>query len=168
MRLLHLFLLFGLPALATAAPPLLTVTSPGHRLDLTAAEFSALPRTELTATDPHEKTGHRYAGVPLHEFLQRLAVPQGKQLRGTALQLAVLVRGADGYSAVFSVAELDADFGNARVLVSDRADDTPWNARFGPLRLIVPGDRFAARWVRNVCSMELITVGTVVPRPPHP
>jgi len=167
MRLLFRLLLpCLLPGWLLATGPVLTVTAPERSLAFTAAEFAALPRTELEAAEPHTKVGHRYAGVLLREFLHRLDVPRGKELRGAGQQLAVLVRGTDGYAVVFSAAELDEGFGNTPVLISDREDGAPWNERYGPLRLIVAGDQFAARWVRNVRSLELITVGTVVPRPP--
>lgn len=163
-RPLLFFLLLSSPLLD--AGPVLTVGAPERSLAFTGEEFAALPRTELVAAEPHSQAEHRYAGVLLREFLHRLDVPRGKDLRGARQQLAVLVRGADGYAVVFSAAELDEGFGNTPVLISDREDGVPWNERYGPLRLIVAGDRFAARWVRNVTSIELVTVGTVVPRPP--
>lgn len=166
LRLLPLLLL-ALTGFA-AEPPLLTATRAEQRLAFTAAEFATLPRSEATASDPHAKTEHRYSGVTLREILTRLAVPTGKDIRGAAQQLAVLVRGADGYAVVFSLSELDAGYGDRQPLLCDREDGAPLSERHGPIRLIVPGDQFAARWVRNVSSIELITVGNVVARPKHP
>lgn len=170
MRSLFRILLLFLPALGglAAEPAWLTVTAAERQLAFTAAEFSALPRTELTATDPHAQAAHLYAGVSVRELLTRLGAPTGKAIRGAAQQLAVLVRGSDGYAAVFSLSELDAGYGNRQALLTDREDGAPLSERYGPLRLVVPGDEFAARWVRNVVSVELISVGTVVPRPARP
>ncbi len=151
-----------------AADPWLAATAADRQLAFTAEEFSALPRTELTATDPHAKAEHKYAGVAVRELLARLGVPTGKDIRGPAQQLAVLVRATDGYAVVFSLAELDPGYGNRPALLCDREDGNPLGERYGPLRLIVPGDQFAARWVRNVTSLELITVGAVAPRQAHP
>lgn len=169
MRLLfRVVLLLSAVAGFAAEPPLLTVTAADRKLAFTATEFAALPHTELTATDPHAKAEHRYGGVAVRELLARLDAPTGKAIRGAAQQLAVLVRATDGYATVFSLAELDEGYGNRQALLTDREDGNLLSERFGPLRLVVPGDQFAARWVRNVVSLELVTVGTVVPRPVHP
>lgn len=169
MRAVFRFLLLLLPIVGFAAEPAwLSVTAADRKLAFTREEFAALPHAELTAPDPHEKIEHRYSGVALRDLLARLEVPTGKSIRGAAQQLAVLVRGTDGYAVVFSLAELDEDYGRRQPLLADREDGTPLTERYGPLRLIVPGDQFAARWVRNVVAIELVTVGTVVPRPAHP
>ena len=157
-----------LAAPSLTADPLLTLKAPDRTLSLTLADLAGLPRTELTAVEPHAQTTHRYAGVRLHDLATRLGVPAGRELRGAAQQLAVLVRGSDGYAVLFSVAELDPAYGQTAALLSDREDGAPWSERHGPLRLIVPGEQFAARWVRNVVAIEVITVGPVVPRPPKP
>ena len=161
-------LMFLLAAAGHAAETWLTLKSADRTLAFTAEEFAALPHSELTATDPHAKAEHRFTGVSLRDLFARFDVPTGKQIRGAALQFAVLVRGTDGYAAVFSLTELDELYGNRAALLAERDETGPLDGHYGPLRLVVPGDQLAARWVRNVASVELITVGPVVPRPTHP
>src|ERR1700751_877406 len=46
-----------------------------------------------------------YEGVSVAELLRRADVPLGKQLRGPRMKLYVVVEAADGYRAVFALAE---------------------------------------------------------------
>ncbi len=169
MRIAFRLALFLATALAGfAADPWLTIRTEDKQVSFTAEEFAALPRTELTAADPHAKAEHKYAGVSVRELLARLGAPTGKDIRGAGQQRAVLIRASDGYAVVFSLAELDPGYGNKPALLCDHEDGAVLSERYGPLRLVVPGDQFAARWVRNVVSLELVTVGAVAPRQSHP
>src|SRR5262245_5721581 len=78
-------------------------------LKLSLAEVKEMPRTKLTAKD-HDGSEAMYEGVALHEILRRAGVPQGESLRGEALSMCLLVKGADGYRVVFALAELDLLF----------------------------------------------------------
>jgi len=153
--LLRLLLFLAAAAGLAAAEPILQLTAPGKTLALTAAEIAALPRTEITVVDPHDQKEHRYAGVAMHELLARAGAPSGSKLTGAALQLVVLVRGRDGYTVAFALAEFDPDFGMP----------LPENA--APLRLIMPGDKEAARWVRKVASIDVAPLPVPAP-PPAP
>jgi hypothetical protein len=41
------------------------------------------------------------------------------------------------------------------VLLADRRDDQPLASREGPFRIVVPGEKLHARWVREVQSLDL-------------
>ncbi len=164
--LLHLLLLFGLGQLPLPSEPLLTVDSPTKAIAFTPAGFAALPRTECTVPDPHTKVDHHFSGVAVRELLTQAGAPLGAALRGPALQLVVLVRAADGYAVVFSLADFDEAFGNRIILLADRDDGKPLEERHGPLRLVVQGDQKAARWIRQVKSIEVVSIGDIAPRPP--
>jgi hypothetical protein len=99
---------------------------------------------------------HQYDGVPIGALLAKAGVPQGSALRGKSMALAIVAEGADGYRAVFSVAELDDDFAGEAAFVVDSIDGQPLTGDQGPLRLIVPADKRPARSVRMLKS---ITVG---------
>jgi DMSO/TMAO reductase YedYZ molybdopterin-dependent catalytic subunit len=96
-----------------------------------------------------------WEGVALSELLQRAGVPQGEDLGGPWLAAYAVAVAADGYRVVFAVAELDAAFGDAQVLVADTLDGAPLAEGLGPFRLIVPGDKRAARWVRMLKSVTI-------------
>ncbi len=96
-----------------------------------------------------------YKGVPLFEILSRAGIPAGTPPRDTRNTLYVTVTAADGYRVVFALAELDPGFSDRTVLLADRRDDQPLASREGPFRIIVPGEKLHARWVREVQSLDL-------------
>jgi DMSO/TMAO reductase YedYZ molybdopterin-dependent catalytic subunit len=124
-------------------------------LSLSLADLRDLPRQTLMVMNEHQKEEETYQGVPLGEILKRAGVPQGAALRGPALAMYVRAEGADGYAAVFALAELDSSVQDSGVLVADTLDGQPLPEKLGPLRLVVPHDKRPARWVR---MLRLITV----------
>ena len=149
--------LFLLAAALRAAEPILKVIGPEATLVFTAAEFAALPRTELRTLEPHEKKERLYSGVTIRELLARAGAPLGEKLRGPALALGVLVRSHDGYTVLFSLAEFDAAFSSRTLLLADREDGAAPPATAAPLRLVAPGDTRGGRWSRMVASLEIVS-----------
>jgi hypothetical protein len=141
-----------------AADPALTVFSAEKSVTFTAEELLALPHMELTATDPHENKEHHYSGVPVRDLLLKVGAPLGESLRGPALRTAVLIHANDGYATLFALAEFDDAFSTRTLLLADSADGKPLPEHSGPLRLVVPGDKRAARWARMVKSIEVIAL----------
>jgi len=141
---------------ALAAEPALSVSYTEKTLLLSAEDLGRLPHAVVVATDPHEKVSHRYSGVSVHDLLASVGAPFGDKMHGPALQLAVLVRSQDGYTVLFALPEFDYSFSDRTIIVADRVDGTPLTGKFGPLRLIAPGDKHAARWARMVASIEVI------------
>jgi DMSO/TMAO reductase YedYZ molybdopterin-dependent catalytic subunit len=121
------------------------------------ATLAAMPRTQVTAA-VHAEPPSVWAGVSLVAILHQANVPQAQQLRGREMTRIVRVTGADGYAVVFSLTELDADFSNTTVILADQHEGKPLSADDGPFRLVVPGDKRAARWVRNVRAIEVVDV----------
>src|SRR5262249_12879297 len=70
-------------------------------LGFTAEELANLPRQEIRAIR-HDGVESRFAGAPLIEILAKAGVPSGKDLRGPAMALYLVVEASDGYRAVFS------------------------------------------------------------------
>ena len=89
------------------------------------------------------------------EILARAGVPTGKDLRGKAMALFVVVEASDGYRAVFALAELDTEFTDRVILLADRRDDKPLSGQAGRLQVIVPGEKKHARWVRQVVRLKV-------------
>jgi len=44
------------------------------------------------------------------------------------------------------------------IILADHRDGKPLDAHEGPLRIVVPGDKRGARWIRGVTSLEVISV----------
>ena len=123
-------------------------------LTLHASDLATLPRQTLQVRD-HDGQESIFEGVALVELLQRAGVPLGKELRGDRMLTYVVVGAADGYRVVLALPELDPAFSDRLILLADRRDQQPLSPREGPLRLIVPGEKRQARWVRQVTSVTV-------------
>jgi hypothetical protein len=148
-----------MPALSSAqtAPSPLRLAAPdGHSEVLTSEDLVALPRQTLSLT-AHGET-RVYEGPTLASVLERLDAPLGRRLRGEALRTYVVVRAADEYVVVFSLAEVDPAMSPTAVILADEADGAPLPTEERPLRLIVEGDARPARSVRQVTAIELRAV----------
>lgn len=151
-----LILLALAPMAALRAQPVLTVSGPGGTIHYSAGELHDAPHSALTARDPHTGREHAYRGVLVRELLARAGAPLGEALRGQALQWVVIVHAADGYAPAFALAEFDPAFSDRAILLADAEDGGRLPEKEGPLRLIAPGDRKAARWARMVTALEII------------
>jgi len=131
------------------------VTTP---LTVTLEDLRKMPRKTVRGENTHAKRTEVYEGVALDALLQKAGVPQGEQVRGSAMTFYVLVEAADNYRVIFSLAELDSSFQDSEVLVADTMDGAPLPADEGPFKLIAPHEKRPARWIKMVKS---ITVGRV-------
>ncbi len=127
------------------------VTKP---LALQPVDFKAMLHTEITAADRDGKE-HRYAGVPLISLLNQAGASTGAALKGKNLTKYVVVKAADGYEVVFALAELDPDFSTRTILLADSVDGAPLADGLGPYRVVVPGEKKPARWIRQVTAIEV-------------
>jgi hypothetical protein len=87
--------------------------------------------------------------------LKAAGVQFGQDLRGPALATYLVVEAADGYRAVFALPELDPAFTDCIILLADRREGKPLGGTEGPLRVIVPGEKRHARWVRQVIALKV-------------
>lgn len=117
------------------------VTKP---LQLTMADLAKMKRVKAVLKD-HDGKEHPYTGVPVIDLLQMAGVTTGKQLRGQNLTKYLLVRCADGYQVLFSLAELDTAFTDKIFVLADSLEGKPLPPGKGPFRLIVPGEKLPAR-----------------------
>ena len=124
-------------------------------LKLTRADFEKFSRRTVRAKD-HDGKEYSYEGVALIEILQKAGLKFGEALRGKALATYLLVDAADGYQAVYSLPELDSSTNERLILLADRQDGNVFPSSVGPLKIIVPGDKTHARWVRQVKSFTIV------------
>jgi DMSO/TMAO reductase YedYZ molybdopterin-dependent catalytic subunit len=87
-------------------------------------------------------------------------VPQGEDLKGHLLASYLIFEAEDGYRVVFSIAELDSGIIDSGVIVADTLDGAPLAAKQGPLRVVAPHEKRAARWVRMLKSITVVRVST--------
>jgi DMSO/TMAO reductase YedYZ molybdopterin-dependent catalytic subunit len=123
-----------------------------------ASELHNLPRVNVHTTDPRDPGKEIvYSGTPLVEALKvgGLLVDSGMAGIRDAITMTVLVEATDGYRAVFSLAELDPELTDRIVLLADAKDGQPLSPREGPFRIIVPGEKRPARWIRQVKALTV-------------
>jgi hypothetical protein len=72
--------------------------------------------------------------------------------------------------AVFALPKLDSAFTSKTVLLVDRAGGEPLPPDVGPWRLVVPDEKRAARWVRQVTGRRVLAAPAPISRgaPPSP
>ena len=127
------------------------VTKP---LTLNMADLAKMNKATVTLTDRDGKD-HSYSGVPVLDLLNSAGVTTGKQLRGENLTKYVLVKCADGYEVLFSLAELDTAFTNKMIILATESEGQPLPAGKGPFRLVVPGEGRPARSCHQVVEFVI-------------
>lgn len=122
---------------------------------MTPDELSRLPAIEQDVryqTSKGEESGH-YKGPLLWSILEARGMADLPD-HNAQLKHSFVVEGRDGYRIVFSVGEIDPDFGNAPIQLATERDGKPVVPGEG-YRLVVPGDKRGARYVRDVVKIEV-------------
>ena len=148
---------------AQSGPSFIVVTGDVPKtLTLKAEDLAAMPR-EKASVPEQDGTQVEYEGVSLREVLKLAGLPLGK-LRGKSLSTYILAKAHDGYQVVFTLGEIDAEFGNEQILVADKRDGKALFGYQGPFRLTVPKDKAGARSVRMLETLQVVNA----PLPPRP
>ena len=87
----------------------------------------------------------------MSRFLCRL----GEKFHSTGASYYMVVEAKDGYRATFAWAELDSTFMDKAVYVVMKRDGKPLSEKDGPFQLVVPDEKRAARWVRQVTALKI-------------
>jgi hypothetical protein len=138
------------------AQTLQVIDTAGHATTLTAAQIANSPHVAVDARD-HDATA-RFEGIPLSALLSIAGVQLGDTMHGPRVTEALLVEAADGYKVVFALAELDPAFAAREIILADKRDGKPLDTKEGPFRIVAPGDKRAARWVRQVIELRVTDV----------
>jgi hypothetical protein len=138
-----------------SAQTLEVIDTEGHATPLTAAQISNLPHTTVKVVD-HDVPAQ--FGVSLASLLSTTGVQLGDKLRGPRMTEVLMVEAADGYRVVFALAEMNPAFAMRDITLADKRDGKPLDAKEGPFRIVAPGDKRGARWVRQVTALRLIAV----------
>jgi hypothetical protein len=125
-----------------------------QQLVVTPNDLAGMTQTSIPG-EPHGGTPGTYSGPTLAEILSKAGVRMGADIRGAALARYVVVEAADGYRAVFALAELDPLFRSAVPILAHRRDGQPLGSEAGPFQVIVPGEQRHARWVRQVICLRV-------------
>lgn len=120
---------------------------------LTPSEIKALPRATATITVKGQPV--IYEGAVLHGALLKAGVVSGERLMGRYLNQVVVIRAADGFSSILSLAETDPAYRANPVILADTVSGKPLDAHEGPYRVVVDGDLRPSRSPRQVVSVEV-------------
>ncbi len=141
---------------ASAEKTLELLAFPYHEpLFMPQADLKTFPHITVTVKNSHNDTQETYSGVRLSDLFIKLGAPLGKELRGRSMLSYIKASGSDGYSVVFSLAELDPDFHPGDIIVADQMNGLPFDSKSGPFKLVASEDKRPARWVRNLVTLEL-------------
>ena len=141
---------------ALSAQTLQVVGTDGKATTLSAAQITALPHVKASVQD-HGAT-LEFEGVPLAEVLASGGIKLGDSMRGPRMTEAMLVEAADNYKVVFALAEVDPAFATREIILADKKNGKPLDAQEGPFRIVAPGDKRGARWVRQVTMIRIVAV----------
>jgi hypothetical protein len=120
---------------------------------------SLTPVTTLTAT--YTAAGipvtDSYTGIKLWDLLTDAGGVTVTSAKNDILSKYVVATGADGYKAVFSLGEIDPNFGNQPVTVaySDIDGQLGPHGSDGLARMVVPGDLAGGRYVSDLASLNV-------------
>ncbi len=140
------------------ANSLTVVNQSGKTTALSAEKFAKLPRQTVKVKD-HSGTAVSYEGVSLAEILRLAGVTFGKDLKGPLLANCLLAEAVDGYRVVFALPEIDPAMTDNIILLADRKDGQPLDAKQGPYKVIVPHEKRPSRWVRQVIKLSIVHAG---------
>lgn len=119
---------------------------------LGADDLARLPRQQLRIeTNDGDVV---YEGVALAELVARAGVSM-ERLRGPLASTVVVAEARDGCRAVYTLAELDADFSDREILLADRKNGAALSPDEGPLRIIMFGETRRSRWPRQVHCLRI-------------
>jgi len=152
-RLIAVASILSLAAACQAPASLLVEGVGGTSATLSLSDLAKLPQQTVKVAD-HGKTA-TFEGVLLSDVLAKVAVPVGEKFHTTAASYYLLVEARDGYRAVFAWAELDPGFMDKSIYVVTARDGRPLSENQGPFQLVAPGEKRAARWVRQVTALKI-------------
>lgn len=125
------------------------------KLDATAMHQMKQAHVQIVAHKDHRQ--HDYSGVPLSEIIRESGAIPGSQLKGAYLSKYILVKASDDYQAIIALPEIDTAFTDEVIILADKEDGKPLSDEAGPFQVIVPGDKKAARCVRKVVAINILS-----------
>jgi hypothetical protein len=149
---------FGLLANAQQAPSIRVSGAGLTTTDFSTADLAQMPRLSVDVQNPHNGQTEHYQGVRMSDLLNKAGAPLGDKLRGKAMATCVLAQASDGYSVLYSLAEVDPAFHDNQVIVADRLNGQPLDAKEGPFKVVVPGYKRPARWIRMLTALRVEAV----------
>ena len=133
----------------------------------TLSELQALTPTTQTVSfaSGSGAQAHTYTGTSLWGVLNGAGIQVDAARKNDVLNRYVLATGSDGYKAVFSLGEINPDFGNRPSIVAYAETINGASAALttdGPFRVTSPGDVKGGRYVSNLVKLDVRASGSTV------
>ena len=122
----------------------------------TRADIEALPHVKVTALLANAPA--TFDAVALSVILEKAGIGFGASLKGKRLASCLLVEAADGYRAVIALPEIDPAFTDKQIVLAYLKDGKSLDEKEGPYRIVIPGEKRMARWVRQVTTLKIVDV----------
>ena len=145
----------------------LAVQTQSRKQVLSRTELDALPHVKVTASE-HSSGPVSFEGVTVKSVLEKAGITFEESMKGKRMADSLLVEAADGYKAVFAMAELDPAFSDKQIVLAFLRDGKPLGDKEGPYRIVVPDEKRMARWVRQVTAVKIVNVSEVNPSESSP
>ncbi|MBE7173112.1 MAG: molybdopterin-dependent oxidoreductase [Williamsia sp.] len=123
-------------------------------LTLYKEDLAKMKQVPVAFTDRNGKS-RQFTGTPVLDILAQAGVTLGKDLRGENLTKYMMVKCADGYEVLFSLAELDSSFTDRKIVLVFQSEGKPLSATEGPFRVVVPGEKKPARSCMQVTELVI-------------
>ena len=123
---------------------------------------------EATYTAAGTPVADTYTGIRLWDLLSDAGGATVTSAKNDILSKYVVATGSDGYKAVFSLGEIDPNFGAQPVMVAyaDIVGQLGAQGSDGLARMVVPGDRAGGRYVSDLVKLDVRSLPE--PRPSGP
>lgn len=147
----------GLVLIQAAAAPVVaqevTIKGPnGRAATVTMADIRAMHQASVTTLYGKHVT---YTGAVLTDLLAEVGAPSDMRLHGPPVNQIIVVTGDDAFVTVLSLAEVEASFRKAPVILAYQANGELLTGKEAPYRLVVGGELKQARSVYGVIGIEL-------------
>jgi hypothetical protein len=98
-----------------------------------------------------------YTGTTLWNLLGTAGGVETTSAKNDILSKYVIATGSDGYTSIYSLGEIDPQFGNQSIMVasSDTAGQLGPHRSDGLSRVVVPGDIAGGRYVSDLASLKV-------------
>jgi hypothetical protein len=126
----------------------------GKQTVLARADIEALPHSKVSTGGSESPI--TFEGVTLGAVLEKAGVGLGESLRGKRLAWCLLVEAADGYRAAMALPEIDPAFTDKQIVLAFLRNGKPLDEKEGPYRIVIPGEKRMARWVRQVTALKIV------------
>jgi len=126
-------------------------------MTLTKGQFADMKQVVVMAK-AHDGAVHRYSGITIASLLNQVGILLNDSTKKQTINSYLVVTAADGYKAIYTLAEIDPEFSIRPIILADRADKKPLTTTDGLWQIIVPGEKKYARWVRQVTGIQVVLV----------